>query len=116
MRLGTDFEVTIPDGMATGVYGVRLRCGGEQDIVPFYVLPPAGVATAPLVFLASTFTYQIYGNHRRGNVDEAFRARQAEWGAYPWNAQDCTRNTAPRPTTRTPTAAASAIRASAGRC
>ena len=39
-------------------------------------------------FLASTFTYQIYGNHQRGNVDDAFRARQAEWGAYPWNAQD----------------------------
>ena len=84
----TDFEVTIPDGMASGVYGVRLRCGGEQDIVPFYVLPPVGVATAPLVFLASTFTYQIYGNHQRFNVDEAFRARQEEWGAYPWNAQD----------------------------
>jgi N,N-dimethylformamidase len=73
--------------MASGVYGVRLRCGGEQDIVPIYVLPPAGVTTAPLVLLAPTFTYQIYGNHQRGNVDDAFRARQAEWGAYPWNAQ-----------------------------
>jgi len=67
---------------------VRLRCGGEQDILPSHVLPPVGVATAPLVFLASTFTYQIYGNHQRFNVDEAFRARQAEWGAYPRNAQD----------------------------
>ena len=56
----TDFEVTIPEGMASGVYGVRLRGGGEQDIVPFYVLPPAGVVSAPLVFVASTFTYQIY--------------------------------------------------------
>ena len=84
----TDFEVTIPEGMASGVYGVRLRGGVEQDIVPFYVLPPAGVVTAPLVFVASTFTYQIYGNHQRGNVDDAFRQRQAEWGAYKWNAQD----------------------------
>ena len=84
----TDFEVTIPEGMASGVYGVRLCGGGEQDIVPFYVLPPAGVVTAPLVFIASTFTYQIYGNHQRGNVDDAFRQRQAEWGAYKWNAQD----------------------------
>jgi N,N-dimethylformamidase len=84
----TDFEVTVPDGLASGAYGVRLRCGSEQDIVPIYVLPPLGVTTAPLVFLASTFTYQIYGNHQRGNVDDAFRARQAEWGAYPWNAQD----------------------------
>jgi N,N-dimethylformamidase len=84
----TDFEVTISGAMASGVYGVRLRCGGEQDIVPIYVLPPAGVTTAPLVLLAPTFTYQIYGNHQRGNVDDAFRARQAEWGAYPWNAED----------------------------
>ena len=61
----TDFEVTISGAMASGVYGVRLRCGNEQDIVPIYVLPPAGVTTAPLVFLASTFTYQIYGNHQR---------------------------------------------------
>ena len=82
----TDFGVDIPDGMSSGVYGVRLRCGEIQDIVPIYVLPPAGTATNPIVFLASTFTYQIYGNHRRGNTDDAFRARQTEWGAYPWNA------------------------------
>ena len=84
----TDFEITIPQTMPSGVYGVRLRCGGVEDIVPFYVLPPRGRANAPLVFLASTFTYQIYGNHRRGNVDDAFRKRQADWGAYPWNADD----------------------------
>ena len=84
----TDFQVTIPDNLRSGVYGVRLRCGDAQDIVPIYVLPPAGRTTASIVFLASTFTYQIYGNHQRGNVDDAFRARQAKWGAYPWNAQD----------------------------
>jgi N,N-dimethylformamidase len=82
----TDFTIAIPDGMASGVYGIRLRCDDIEDIVPIYVLPPAGAATAPIVFLASTFTYQIYGNHRRGCVDDAFRARQAEWRAYPWNA------------------------------
>src|SRR5262249_16997315 len=84
----TDFEIEIPQEMPSGVYGVRLRCGGVQDIVPFYLLPPRGRANAPLVFPASTFTYQAYGNHRRGNVDDAFRDRQADWGAYPWNADD----------------------------
>jgi N,N-dimethylformamidase len=82
----TDFAVEIPEGMPSGVYGVRLRCGDVQDIVPIYVLPLRGATTAPIVFLASTFTYQIYSNHRRGNVDDAFRARPVEWGAYPWNA------------------------------
>jgi N,N-dimethylformamidase len=82
----TDFTVDIPEGMKSGVYGVRLRCGNVEDIVPIYVLPRAGTAAAPVAFLASTFTYQAYGNHQRGSVDDAFRARQAEWHAYPWNA------------------------------
>ncbi len=82
----TDFVFDIPDGMASGVYGIRLRCDDIEDIVPLYVLPRPGRATASIVFLASTFTYQIYGNHQRGSVDDAFRSRQAEWGAYPWNA------------------------------
>jgi N,N-dimethylformamidase len=57
----TDFAIEIPEGMASGVYGARLRCGDIQDIVPFYVLPPAGAATAPIVFLAPTYTYQMAG-------------------------------------------------------
>ena len=82
----TNFTVEIPEGMPSGVYGVRLRGGGVEDIVPFYVLPSRGAAPKPLVFLASTFTYQIYGNHRRGNADVEFHTRQVEWGAYPHNA------------------------------
>ena len=81
----TDFVFDIPDGMASGVYGIRLHCNDIEDIVPLYVLPRPGPATASIVFLAPTFTYQIYGNHQRGNVDDAFRARQAAWRAYPWN-------------------------------
>jgi N,N-dimethylformamidase len=81
----TDFVFDIPEGMDSGVYGIRLRCDDIEDIIPVYVLPPAGAATAPIVFLASTFTYQIYGNHQRNSVNDAFRARQAEWHAYPWN-------------------------------
>jgi N,N-dimethylformamidase len=49
-------------------------------------LPTRAARGAPIVLLASTFTYQIYGNYQRGSVDDAFRARQAEWHAYPWNA------------------------------
>jgi hypothetical protein len=74
--------------MASGIYGIRLRYDDTEDIIPIYVRPRAGTATAPIVFLASTFTYQVYGNHRRGSVNEAFRARQAEWNAYPWNADE----------------------------
>jgi N,N-dimethylformamidase len=61
LRWETDFVFDIPDGMASGVYGIRLRCDDIEDIVPLYVLPRPGRATASIVFLASTFTYQIYG-------------------------------------------------------
>jgi len=43
---------------------------------------------APVAFLASTFTYQAYINHVRGNFDAAFKARVAEWGAYPNNPDE----------------------------
>lgn len=81
----TDFALTIPPDMKSGLYGVRLRCGDAEDTLPFYVRPPRGRATASVLFLASTFTYQAYFNHARGNADEAYRGKVAEWGAYPYN-------------------------------
>lgn len=84
----TDFVVTIPEGLRSGVYGVRLRAGPHEDIIPLFVLPPAGLATAPVAYLAATFTYQAYANHARFNLDDSFRARIAAWGATPNNPQD----------------------------
>jgi N,N-dimethylformamidase len=84
-RWETDFIVAIPVGMASGVYGVRLRCDGNEDILPFYVRSRRGEATARVLFLASTFTYQAYFNHARGNADGAYMARVADWNAYPHN-------------------------------
>lgn len=79
----TSFEWAIPEGLASGVYGIRLRAEGEEDTIPVWVLPPRGTVTAPIAFLASTFTYQAYANHSRGNADAAYQARRAAWGAYP---------------------------------
>jgi N,N-dimethylformamidase len=87
-RWQTDFSVTVPDDLPSGVYGIRLRAGEHTDTVPFYVLPPRGVARAPIVYLAPTFTYQAYFNHARGNVDEGYRARRAAWRAYPHNPDE----------------------------
>lgn len=84
----TDFTVELPEGLRSGVYGVRLRCGPHQDVVPVFVLPPLGRVTAPVAYLAATFTYQAYANHARFNFDTAFRARAAEWGAAPHNPED----------------------------
>ncbi|MEO3471404.1 N,N-dimethylformamidase beta subunit family domain-containing protein [Roseomonas sp. CAU 1739] len=84
----TSVTFTVPDDLPSGAYALHLTCIGGEDWLPLYVLPPRGVARAPVVFLASTFTYQAYANHARGNADAAYRARVAAWGAYPHNPDD----------------------------
>ena len=84
----TSVSLTVPDDLPSGAYALHLTCAGGEDWLPLYVLPPRGVATARVVFLASTFTYQAYANHARGNADAAYKARVAAWGAYPYNPDD----------------------------
>ncbi len=84
----TDFEFTVPQGLGSGAYALHLTCAAGEDWLPLYILPPRGTASAPVAFLASTFTYQAYANHSRGNADAAYRARVAAWGAYPHNPDD----------------------------
>ena len=84
----TSFTWSVPDGLRSGVYGIRLRAGEAEDTIPVWVLPPRGTVTAPIAFLASTFTYQAYANHARGNADAGYKARRAEWGAYPHNPDE----------------------------
>lgn len=84
----TDFTFTVPDGMPSGIYGARLRAAGHEDIIPFYVIPAPGKPTARVLVIGSTFTFQAYANHQRGNLDEPFRARIRDWGATPHNPDD----------------------------
>ena len=81
----TDFTFSIPSGMKSGLYAARIRCGGHEDMMPFYVCPPRGSPTADLCVLASTFTYTIYGNHARPNFEPSWLDRISTWNAYPWN-------------------------------
>ena len=84
----TDVGFTVPDELRSGSYALHLTCDEGEDWLPFYVLAPHGGTAAKVVFIASTFTYQAYGNHARGNVNNAFRERVAAWGAYPYNPDD----------------------------
>ncbi len=84
----TDFVFEVPENFRSGVYGARLRCGEVEDIIPFYVRPKTGQPQADIVFLASTFTYQVYGNFQRDVTDDAYRTRARAWGARPWNPDD----------------------------
>ncbi|MBK1659468.1 N,N-dimethylformamidase large subunit [Paracraurococcus ruber] len=83
-RWATDFTVPIPQDMPSGVYAVRLACGQHWDMIPFFVLPPKGVARAPIAYLANTFTCQVYANYRRVDFPEAQRAKRRAWGAFDW--------------------------------
>lgn len=82
---GTDFTFTVPDGMPSGVYIMRLDCDGQEDAIPFFVCAPLGKPTAKLCVLFSTFTYSIYGNHARPDYDPSWQKRLSEWDAYPHN-------------------------------
>ncbi|PZW50849.1 N,N-dimethylformamidase [Humitalea rosea] len=83
-----DFHFEVPADLPSGAYALRLTCAAGEDMLPFYVLPPRGVARAPVAFLASTFTYQAYANHSRGNADAEYKARAAAWGASAYNPDD----------------------------
>src|SRR5207253_4072093 len=61
-----DVVFTAPNDLASGVYGLALSCGAHRDIIPFFVRPTVGKPTAKVCYLASTFTYQVYGNFSRG--------------------------------------------------
>ncbi len=81
----TDFTYTIPDDLRSGLYAARIRCGDDEDLMPFYVCPPRDRPAADLCVLASTFTYTIYGNHARPNFHRSWLDRISAWNAYPWN-------------------------------
>jgi len=83
-----DFSFTIPKDLRSGVYGMSLACGTHRDVIPFFVRPALGKPTAKVCYLASTFTYQVYGNFSRGMFDSSFRRRVADWKAYPHNPDD----------------------------
>ena len=81
----TDFSLTVPENLASGIYGIRLEQGTHSDTIPLFVCPPRGVQTARLCVLVSTFTYTVYGNHARPDYDESWQEKIKAWNAYPWN-------------------------------
>ena len=85
-----------------------------EDGVPFYVRPPLGRRERTRLH-ASTFTYQTYGNHARGNVDDAFR-RAWPSGRPTRTTPTTIPSTAAQPTTSTRTARACSSRLGCGRC
>lgn len=83
-----DFTWTVPNDLASGAYALHLTCASGEDWLPLYVLPKRQGPFAPIVFLASTFTYQAYANHARSAIDQAYYDRVAAWQAFPYYPND----------------------------
>ena len=66
----TDFELTIPEDLRSGVYAARVTSVADEDRIPFFVRPKKGTATADLLFLAPTLTYLAYANEASLAVSE----------------------------------------------
>jgi len=81
----TDFSFTVPAGMPSGIYVMRISVGEVEDAMPFYVCAPKGQPTQRLCVLIPTFTYAVYGNHARPDWAPAWKQRNEQWQAYPWN-------------------------------
>jgi N,N-dimethylformamidase len=61
----TAFALSVPSDLPSGVYAMHVEAeGGGEDDIPFFVRPRRGTSTAPLAFLAPTFTYLAYANER----------------------------------------------------
>ena len=62
----TDFEITLPNDIGSGVYAIRLHAEDQEYYIPFAVRPPKGQETAPLLFILPTASYMAYANNRIG--------------------------------------------------
>ena len=81
----TDFTLTVPEDMPSGVYVMHIEGDGGSDAIPFYICPPKGTRRADLCVVIPTFTYVVYGNHARPDYDPAWQGRIRAWEAYPHN-------------------------------
>ena len=72
----SDFSLTIPDDLESGVYAARLDAGEVPEHVVFFVRRPPGRPAAPLLYLAPTATYLAYANYRVMNVDSSYEVYQ----------------------------------------
>ena len=60
----TDFTVTLPPALKSGIYCVHLTQGDLEEFVPIFVRPKRGSSTARLALLIPTASYWAYANQQ----------------------------------------------------
>ncbi|MGH7212704.1 MAG: N,N-dimethylformamidase beta subunit family domain-containing protein, partial [Acetobacteraceae bacterium] len=71
----------IPADWPSGLYSAHIRNEAGEDYIPFFVRPAS--PRSDVVFLAPTYTYQVYGCYVRPGRGAEIAARVAAWGALP---------------------------------
>jgi N,N-dimethylformamidase len=61
----TDFELTVPETMTSGIYAARLRAEGAEEYIPFTVGPAPGRQRS-IALVLPTASYMAYGNDHLG--------------------------------------------------
>jgi N,N-dimethylformamidase len=56
------FTLEVPADWRSGFYAARIRCGAQEEYIPFFVVPQPGKATSKLAFLVPTASYMAYAN------------------------------------------------------
>lgn len=60
-----DFDLTLPEDLHSGCYGVVISDGETEDIIPVFVRPNlAKPSNSPVALIMPTFTYTAYANDR----------------------------------------------------
>ena len=67
-RWKVSFEWTVPKGTSSKFYAAKLTTKeGDEDYIPFWVVPRVGEETAKIAFIVPTISYMAYANEHLAN-------------------------------------------------
>jgi len=67
-RWGVDFEWSVPEGQNSAFYAAKLTTSdGDEDYIPFWVVPEIGKETAKIAVMVPTISYMAYANEHLAN-------------------------------------------------
>ncbi|NIL90821.1 N,N-dimethylformamidase beta subunit [Rhodococcus fascians] len=58
---------TLPEGLPSGIYAVKLTSGPDEDHIPLIVVPHVNQARADIAVVIPTFSYLAYANEQMAN-------------------------------------------------
>ena len=58
----TDFSLTVPASLRSGLYAAHLRCGDDEEFIPFVVRATPGQTGNRIAYLVPTASYMAYAN------------------------------------------------------